>query len=269
MSAPPANMSGKGLMFVNSRITSPLLDEATFLKWYDEDHIPEILATGGMPTAIRFIDEGARAQLKDHGNDSPSPAARPYLHVYPVQDVAFFRTSQFADIGVTSDLLPGSKLVYDLADFDVRFYNLVQVYDPTNKGPRHTRSMLYAHLALKEGYPEEDLERWYREEVSLCPPALSVSCHHDRAGCAISAVQITLLTVVCDSSTSPTSPRLMGIFGRRGTGSSGAATARRRGPSRLVRSPRPSQPPPRGCLSGSHCTSLRRTRWTLPSWSGR
>lgn len=174
MAAPPENMSGKGLMFANSRITSPLLDKAAFLKWYDEDHIPEILATGGMPTAIRFIDDGARPNLKDYGNDSSSSstAARPYLHVYPVQDVAFFRTPQFANIGVTSDLLPGSKLVYDLADFDVRFYNLVQVYDPTRKGPGHTKSMLFAHLALKEGYPEEDLERWYREEVSICSPGL-------------------------------------------------------------------------------------------------
>ncbi|KAJ1337793.1 DUF4286 family protein [Microdochium nivale] len=156
MAAPPADMSGKGLLFVNSRISSDLLDEATLLRWYDEDHIPEILATSGVESAVRFVDEAAKGRESEGG--------RPYLHVYPLQDIKFLVTPEFAAISVTSELLPGSGLVYDLVDFDVRYYSLVQVYDPTGKGPGHTRSVLYAHFALHEGYPSEDLDSWYRQE---------------------------------------------------------------------------------------------------------
>ncbi|KAH7040941.1 uncharacterized protein B0I36DRAFT_379798 [Microdochium trichocladiopsis] len=157
MATPPTDMSGKGLLYVHSRITSDLLDEPTLLKWYDEDHIPEILATSGITSAIRFIDEAARAKPKED-------RARPYLHVYPLQDLGFLLTPEFAKIAVTSEMLPGSKLVYDLVDFDVRYYSLVQVFDPTNKGPGHTRSVFLVHFALKEGYPSEDLNNWYRDE---------------------------------------------------------------------------------------------------------
>ncbi|KXJ97265.1 hypothetical protein Micbo1qcDRAFT_229974 [Microdochium bolleyi] len=156
MAAPPENMSGKGLLYVHSRITSELLDEPTLLKWYDEDHIPEIFATGGISSASRFIDEQAKARAGEGG--------RPYLHLYPLQDIGFLRTPEFAGISVTSDMLPGSGLVYDLVDFDVRYYNLVQVFDPTNKGPGHTRTIFFAHFALKEGCPSQDLDDWYRQE---------------------------------------------------------------------------------------------------------
>ncbi|KAK3079615.1 hypothetical protein LTS18_004410, partial [Coniosporium uncinatum] len=54
MAAPNPNIKGSGIMFVNSRISrKDILDEQTYFKWYDEDHIAEIVSTGGMNDAFR------------------------------------------------------------------------------------------------------------------------------------------------------------------------------------------------------------------------
>ena len=46
-SANPA-VKGQGVLYVTSRIArDDILDEATYLKWYDEDHIDEIVHTSG------------------------------------------------------------------------------------------------------------------------------------------------------------------------------------------------------------------------------
>lgn len=124
MSRPPSDLSGKGMLYVNSYISDSILDETTFLKWYDEDHIPEILEVNGFKSAVRWIDEPAK---KEEGG-------RPYLSLYPMEDLGVLNTPEFAAISVKSDMLPGSQLIYDMADFDVRYLQLVQVFDPKNKG---------------------------------------------------------------------------------------------------------------------------------------
>jgi hypothetical protein len=49
-------IKGPGLLYVNSKLASNLLDEETYLKWYSEDHIPEVIATSGIDSALRFKD---------------------------------------------------------------------------------------------------------------------------------------------------------------------------------------------------------------------
>lgn len=116
------NLSGPGMLFVNSKISQPdILDEKTYMHWYDDDHIAEITETSGIKSARRFIDIDPNAD-------------KPYLAMYPMDDIAFVKGDEFKKIKVKSDILPGSGICYDLADIDVRTDNLIQVYDPTKKG---------------------------------------------------------------------------------------------------------------------------------------
>ncbi|ETS88023.1 hypothetical protein PFICI_01851 [Pestalotiopsis fici W106-1] len=149
------NLRGIGSLYVESKISrSDVLDEETYLKWYDEEHIPEILATGGIKSARRFKNVDPEAE-------------KPYLALYPLADLAFLGSEQFKNIKIKSDNLPETGIVYDLADFDVRYDNLIQVYDPTEKGKGHTKSIISVQIELKEGADAEDFDKWYREEHLL------------------------------------------------------------------------------------------------------
>lgn len=107
---PPAPTPGLFLAF--SKLTSPaLLPEATYLHWYEDIHIPDVLSTRGFAAAYRY--DAA----------SPAVAERPYLLLYPMRDLAFLRSREFADIRVTSEVFPGrGRPCWDFADFDVRQY---------------------------------------------------------------------------------------------------------------------------------------------------
>jgi hypothetical protein len=112
-----SQIKGPGLLYVNSRITSPSLSESQFLKWYTTVHISEIIASSGVSSAVRF--------------KSPDPSAlKPYLALYPMDDIGFTQGQEFKEITVTSDLLPEGKPIYNLADFDTRYYGLMQYYAP-------------------------------------------------------------------------------------------------------------------------------------------
>lgn len=150
-----ADIKGPGILYVEARISRPdIMDEATYMNWYDNDHIAEIIETSGVDSAFRYKREGAKW---------------PYLAMYEMRDIAFTQGEEFRKIRVYSDLLPGTKLCYDLADNNVRYYRLEQVYDPTNMGPGHTRTLISAQYELKEGYSADDFDAWYRKEVSYMP----------------------------------------------------------------------------------------------------
>ncbi|CRK13335.1 hypothetical protein BN1723_009977 [Verticillium longisporum] len=145
-------IAGRGILYVNSKIARPdLINEEQYMNWYDNDHIAEILETSAMKTAFRYKDVDPSAE-------------RPFLAMYPLDDIAFMQTDEFKNIRVHSDLLPGGGPVYDVAEIDVRCYKLTQVYDPTNKGPGHTKTILSAQVELGPDISPEELDRWYREE---------------------------------------------------------------------------------------------------------
>ena len=115
-------IKGPGLLYVNSKLASDLLDEATYLKWYGEDHIPEVVATSGVDSSLRFKDIDASAD-------------KPNLVLYPMKDIGFTQSDEFKKIKVHSDILPEGKPIYDLADLDIRYYGLSQVFDPKKTEP--------------------------------------------------------------------------------------------------------------------------------------
>lgn len=162
--AAPDDVSGRGILFVMSKIARPdILSEKKYMEWYEDDHIAEIMETSGIHSARRFVEVNKAGD-------------KPYLATYQLEDLAFLRTEEFRNIKVKSDLLPGSGLIYDLADFDVRNDRLVQVSDPTKKGPGHARSLVTHHLETKaESVSDEQVDSWYREEVSVI--SMDVSFH--------------------------------------------------------------------------------------------
>ncbi|KAF2836236.1 hypothetical protein M501DRAFT_940071 [Patellaria atrata CBS 101060] len=123
MTTPNPAIKGPGILFVQSAISRPdIMDYDTYMKWYDEDHIDEIIHTDAIKSAFRYI------------NTSPD-AKKPYLAFYPMEDIAFTQGERFRKIRVHSDLLPGSGLCYDLADIDVRYCGLVRKTEAKSTEP--------------------------------------------------------------------------------------------------------------------------------------
>jgi hypothetical protein len=116
---PTPQLKGPGLLLVNSKITRPdILDEEMFINWYSADHIPEILNTSGVDSALRFKNADANAE-------------RPYIVVYPMGNIGFALSEEYkTKINIYSDLLPGGSPIYDLVDMDVRVYLFIDKYEP-------------------------------------------------------------------------------------------------------------------------------------------
>ena len=117
-------MDGPGLLYVTSKISRPdIMTEDVYMDWYDNDHIAEIMQTSGIKDAHRYIDVNI------------GKVDKPYLAIYPMADLAFTQGQEFKKIKVHSKILPGTGLCYDLADLDVRYYALIQTYDPKGSKP--------------------------------------------------------------------------------------------------------------------------------------
>jgi len=111
-------ISGPGILFVRSRISPsshPLLSESTYLTWYDTEHIPDVLSTRDITSAFRYTDVSKSSPVGDSRNRTP------FLACYPMPDLAFTQSEEFRGIGVKSETLPGSGVVYDVADFEISY----------------------------------------------------------------------------------------------------------------------------------------------------
>ena len=115
-------IQGPGMLWVTSRIAASskdILDEQTFLRWYDDDHIAEIVQCSGTKDAFRYVHVDKTSAL---GSEA---ARKPFLAFYPMPDLRFTQGEEFKQIRVRSDILPGSGIIYDLADIDVHYLGLV------------------------------------------------------------------------------------------------------------------------------------------------
>jgi hypothetical protein len=113
------SLEGRGLLSVFSRIIKPeLLSDGLFTEWYAEEHIPDALGTSGMTTGFRYYAV-------------EPPGERPWLALYPVQDLGFFTTAEFRAVPVESHRLPGKK-IFDLAHFDTRYYQFIDAFEAEN-----------------------------------------------------------------------------------------------------------------------------------------
>ncbi|KAF2404507.1 hypothetical protein EJ06DRAFT_579119 [Trichodelitschia bisporula] len=117
--------SGPGVLFVNSKIVSPTLSPSVYTEWYEDVHIRDILATSGIKSAYRYY------------STCPEQVERPYMALYPLKAVEFLQSDEFKAIPVVNNVIPGSGMVFDYADFDTRYYTHVAASEAQGavKGP--------------------------------------------------------------------------------------------------------------------------------------
>jgi len=152
-----APFNGPGILWVASKITQPNhLSELTYLSYYDDEHIPEILSVTPVKSLFRF-----RA--------ADSNAERPYLVTCPLDDMA--NLSAFKNISIKSGKLPDDAGVlggssHDCADLDYRFYQLVQKYEPneTEESLGKMKTIVTGGFTMGEEVSEEEFHNWYKEE---------------------------------------------------------------------------------------------------------
>ncbi|TKA74995.1 hypothetical protein B0A55_02649 [Friedmanniomyces simplex] len=137
----PPSGKNPGILFVNSKITKPgELSSKDYTKWYEKVHIPDIFKTSG-------IKEASRWQAVDEKSE------RPYLALYPLEDLDFLETDEFKAIPVHDDSLPGSHAIFDFADFDTRYYKFFRAGQAD-----------FVIVAAFTPTDEEDYDNWYRQE---------------------------------------------------------------------------------------------------------
>ncbi|KAL4899818.1 hypothetical protein BDW74DRAFT_183305 [Aspergillus multicolor] len=108
-----------GLLHVTSRIRSPpKITSEAFNAWYENEHMPDVLKTSAVDTAYRY--------------HAAAEGSWPFLSLYPVNDIQFFWSQEYADVPVKSDALPGpTHFCYDFAHFCIRGYTTVgEMEDP-------------------------------------------------------------------------------------------------------------------------------------------
>ncbi|KAF2650892.1 hypothetical protein K491DRAFT_696915 [Lophiostoma macrostomum CBS 122681] len=156
-------IKGPGMLWVTSRIAKSaqdILDEKTFLKWYDEDHIAEIVETDGIKDAFRYIDVE---------KGSPS-VPKPFLAFYPMPDLAFTQGPGFRNIRVKSDILPGSGIVYDLGDIDVSYMGLVGQTDAKSK-TEPASHLLVSAIEPATNASDDQVNRFFEDQISTVSKA--------------------------------------------------------------------------------------------------
>ncbi|EME77271.1 uncharacterized protein MYCFIDRAFT_83221 [Pseudocercospora fijiensis CIRAD86] len=142
-----------GLLYVNSTIKDPRLSEEASTEWYEGVHIPDVFKTSG-----------SGAPTKAYRWKASDPAAeKPYLALYPTADVDFLGSDEFKQIPVHCDKLPGSGQIFELADFDTRYYKLKQLYGPESEaiGDAQPDFVIVAGFTPAD---DEDYEQWYQQE---------------------------------------------------------------------------------------------------------
>lgn len=111
-----------GLLYVaSSRNDVP---EAAFDKWYNDIHIRDILE----------LKEGFSAAFRYKATDERET---PYLALYPVKDLGFLETKEFASLPTADPILPGpSHDSLELCTFDIRVYRLDDISPAAGKASR-------------------------------------------------------------------------------------------------------------------------------------
>lgn len=113
------DLSGPGILLAATYITDPALSDKTFNKWYNEIHIPDVIATGGISQATRFRNANPDATEK-------------YLAIYHVPDLSIVTSEKFQKIPDKHEMLPDGRSIREVVNMEVRFYKLVQV-DPESQ----------------------------------------------------------------------------------------------------------------------------------------
>ncbi|KAI5360897.1 hypothetical protein Slin14017_G090720 [Septoria linicola] len=117
-------------------------------EWYEQRHIPDTFKTSGMAEAYRWKALNPEAE-------------RPFLNVYPLQDVAFLGSDEFETIPIDDGQLPGSGRIFDLVEFDTRCYRPVQSFEHKAFPASEAAFAVFAECTPIDG---DEYRRWCEEE---------------------------------------------------------------------------------------------------------
>ncbi|KAK4642977.1 hypothetical protein QC761_402130 [Podospora bellae-mahoneyi] len=143
-----------GIIVVHSRPLSPLLPPIVFQTWYENIHIPDVLATGHVSSAARY-----RLTSPEANNSMP------FLAVYHLPDMNWLRQDncQFWKIPLHSKILPGdNSSILDVAEFKTEFYetvDTVQFGEPADGGNVPSKLLLSFFPQSKQGADSRSLHQ--------------------------------------------------------------------------------------------------------------
>ncbi|KAF1847009.1 uncharacterized protein K460DRAFT_277480 [Cucurbitaria berberidis CBS 394.84] len=155
-------IKGPGILWVQSRIAQSARDsftEPNFLHWYDEEHIAEVISTSGIKNAFRYVDMNKTSPCGDSAN------SKPFLAFYPMSDLAFTLGDEFRNIAVKSDKLPGSGVIYDLADLDVSYLGFIGA-TTRERVEERTQYILTSGIKPEKELPTRDINAFYDRQTA-------------------------------------------------------------------------------------------------------
>jgi hypothetical protein len=123
-------MPSQHLFTVNSRPTG--CDEATWEKWYTEEHIPDLIKIKASKRAALYRETHDVPSLYEYNAEKTYP--RKYLAIYQTDADELLKSEEYKDAKSTSELFPNSKEIMENGEFDARNYKLVDVFDPKSLG---------------------------------------------------------------------------------------------------------------------------------------
>jgi len=149
-------MPTPGLLYVLSKPKG--IDEALFTKWYDEVHVPDVIASGGFKTGTRY----------KAFNPKEVAGSKEYLAIYPTDDVNFFNSKEFENLPLHDKMLENKDNKDGSAgaviDFEQRRYEFIQEYGQKFEGSKAPIKLLLSAGLTPEKGTDQDFDDWYRQE---------------------------------------------------------------------------------------------------------
>lgn len=151
-------MSDPGLLLVHSRIYNPALSDADFNRFYDEEHLGDVLRW-----KPKFTDLALRYKNID------SESKFPYIALYPVHHCSFLTDGghrQMAD-GTRQIRFMHNADIEDYVQYDAHFYRKFHTFEGQDHKGRsgEERGRTLIHVEIEPGLGmEEEFEEWYQKQ---------------------------------------------------------------------------------------------------------
>lgn len=156
-------LTGPGILWINSKVTDPdTLPVDKFTRWYEDVHIPDIIAArpGGIISSWRY-------QCADAGR------AAPFLAVYKCPNMGFIQSTEFKSIPMTHPTLPDNGPIHRYADFDARFLKHVETWSSPDATDGRTATLVSEAIEPASDIGADAFNEWFRtehiKEVSALP----------------------------------------------------------------------------------------------------
>jgi hypothetical protein len=123
-------MARPGIILVHSRPTAPDFSNSDLASWYNDKHIPDVLATDGVSSAARY-----QLMCTTFQPDGKPPL--PYMAVYYLPDMNWLHQADCEfwklSLMVDSENAKG-RSIFDVAEFETALWEFVGRRDDGGRG---------------------------------------------------------------------------------------------------------------------------------------